>query len=65
MLSKKVTYVLTTIAALIILILSLIPKPPNIAVGVRFGDKLAHFIAYFILSLFVAISKDKAYDTLR
>ena len=56
MLNMRSRRLLTIIVAASIVILSLIPKPPEIPGGVHFADKIAHFIAYAALSFLVAIS---------
>jgi VanZ family protein len=53
---RKLRYTLTITVAVVILVLSLIPKPPDITSELRFGDKLAHFAAYFVLSLLIALA---------
>lgn len=32
-----------------VIYLSLTPKPPMIPLGIKWGDKLGHFLAYFVL----------------
>ena len=54
--SRKLRYTLTVAVAVVILVLSLIPKPPDITSELRFGDKLAHLAAYFVLSLLIALT---------
>jgi len=54
--SRKLRYAVTAAVAAAILVLSLIPRPPDITGGFRYGDKLAHFAAYFVLSLLVAVT---------
>ena len=53
---RIVSRILLVVAALSILILSLMPEPPHVMPEVKFLDKLAHFIAYFILGFLVSIS---------
>jgi len=54
--TRKLRYWVTIAVAAAILVLSLIPKPPSIGAEFRFGDKLAHFAAYFVLSLLIAVT---------
>ena len=56
MLHKRVVRILTFAVAAGILVLSLIPKPPEIPGGFQFADKIAHFIAYIVLSFLVFTS---------
>ena len=56
MLKHKVLRILLTLAALSILILSLIPMPSHILEEWRFSDKLFHFAAYLVLSFLAFIS---------
>jgi VanZ family protein len=46
---RTALWLVTTALALGILVLSLIPKPPELDVGVSFGDKIAHIAAYLVL----------------
>jgi len=48
--------ILAIVVAAGIAVLSLIPKPPEIPVGIHFADKIAHFIAYVVLSFLVFAS---------
>jgi VanZ family protein len=61
MLRKRVFRILTLAVAAGILVLSLIPKPPEIPVGIHYADKIAHFIAYLVLSflVFASVSEGK------
>ena len=63
MITLRSRRLLTIIVAASILILSLIPKPPEIPGGVHFADKIAHFIAYAALGFLMALSffNGKAY----
>ncbi len=65
MLSKRLWRVLTIVVTVSILILSLIPKPPEIPGGFHFADKIAHFIAYAVLSflLFTSLFEGKKLST--
>ena len=65
MLSKRFWRVLTIVVTVSILILSLIPKPPEIPGGFHFADKIAHFIAYAVLSflLFTSLFEGKKLST--
>ena len=65
MLSKRFWRVLTIVVTVSILILSLIPKPPEIPGGLHFADKIAHFIAYAVLSflLFTSLFEGKKLST--
>ena len=65
MLSKRLWRVLTIVVTVSILILSLIPKPPEIPGGLHFADKIAHFIAYAVLSflLFTSLFEGKKLST--
>lgn len=56
MLTMRSRRLLTIVVAVSILILSLIPKPPEIAGGVHFADKIAHFIAYAALGFLITVS---------
>ena len=53
---RIVSRFLLAVAALSILILSLIPEPPYVMRGIEFFDKLGHFTAYLILGFLVFIS---------
>jgi VanZ family protein len=61
MLRKRVFRILTLAVAAGILVLSLIPKPPEIPVGFHYADKIAHFFAYLVLSflVFASVSEGK------
>jgi VanZ family protein len=61
MLRKRVFRLLTLAVAAGILVLSLIPKPPEIPVGIHYADKIAHFVAYIVLSflVFASVSEGK------
>lgn len=48
--------ILAILVAAAIVVLSLLPDPPEIPVGFHFADKLAHFIAYLVLSFLVFAS---------
>jgi len=65
MLSKRFWRILTIVVTVSILILSLIPKPPEIPGGFHFADKIAHFIAYAVLSflLFTSLFEGKKLST--
>ena len=65
MLSKRLWRVLTIVVTVSILILSLIPKTPEIPGGFHFADKIAHFIAYAVLSflLFTSLFEGKKLST--
>jgi VanZ family protein len=65
MLHVRFWRVLAIVVAAAIVILSLIPKPPEIPVGFKFSDKIAHFIAYVVLSflVFASISEGKLIGT--
>ena len=65
MLSKRFWRILTIVVTVSILILSLIPKPPEIPGGLHFADKIAHFIAYAVLSflLFTSLFEGKKLST--
>jgi VanZ family protein len=52
----RVFRILTILVAVGILVLSLLPKPPEIPVGFHFADKIAHFLAYLVLGFFVFAS---------
>jgi len=56
MLHARFWRILAIVVAAGIVILSLLPKPPEIPVGFHYGDKLAHFIAYLVLSFLVFTS---------
>ncbi len=57
--------ILTAVVAGSILILSLLPEPPEIPGNVRFADKIAHFAAYAVLAflLFTSLFKAKKLRT--
>jgi VanZ family protein len=57
--------ILAIVVAVSIAVLSLLPKPPEIHIGVRFADKITHFAAYLVLSflLFASIFKEKRTGT--
>ena len=61
MLHVRYWRILTAVVAVGIVVLSLLPEPPEIPGGFQFADKLAHFIAYLALSflLFASISEEK------
>ena len=48
--------ILAIVVATAIVILSLLPKPPEIPVGIHYADKIAHFVAYLVLSFLVFVS---------
>jgi VanZ family protein len=48
--------ILAILIAAGILVLSLIPKPPDISLGISFADKIAHFAAYLLLGFFLFVS---------
>jgi len=56
MLSKRIWCILTIFMTVFILVLSLLPDPPEIPGGFQFSDKIAHFVAYAILSFLLIIS---------
>jgi VanZ family protein len=56
MLHLRLWRILAVIVAVGILILSLLPKLPEIPVGIHFTDKIAHFVAYLVLGLLVLTS---------
>ena len=56
MLHVRVFRILAILVAVGILVLSLLPKPPEIPVGFHFADKIAHFLAYLVLGFFVFAS---------
>lgn len=56
MLHARFWRILAIVVAAGIVILSLLPKPPEIPVGFHYADKFAHFIAYFVLSFLVFTS---------
>jgi VanZ family protein len=47
---------LTILVAAGIVVLSLLPKPPVMPVGINFADKVAHFFAYLVLGFLVFAS---------
>jgi VanZ family protein len=53
--------ILAIVVAAGIAVLSLIPKPPEIPIGFHFADKIAHYIAYVVLSflVFASVSEGK------
>ncbi|MBA7638678.1 hypothetical protein ES703_46334 [subsurface metagenome] len=53
---RIVSRILLVVAALAILILSLMSEPPYSMPEIKFFDKLGHFSAYFILGFLVFIS---------
>ena len=65
MLNKRFWRILTIVVTVSILILSLIPSPPKIPGEFHFADKLAHFIAYAVLSflLFTSFFEGKKIST--
>jgi len=65
MLSIRFWRILTVIVIISILVLSLMPKPPEIPGGFKFADKVAHFIAYAVLSflLFTSFFEGKKLST--
>lgn len=56
MLHVRFWRILAIVVAAAIVVLSLIPKPPEIPVGIHFADKIAHFMAYVVLSFLVFAS---------
>ena len=56
MLKRKILRILLALAALSILILSLIPMPSHILEEWHFSDKLSHFAAYLVLGFLTFIS---------
>jgi VanZ family protein len=56
MLHLRLWRILAAVVAVGILVLSLLPKPPEIPVGIRFSDKIAHFVAYLVLGFLVLTS---------
>ena len=56
MLHVRAFRILAVLIAAGILVLSLLPKPPDIPVGFHFADKIAHFVAYLVLGFFVFVS---------
>jgi VanZ family protein len=56
MLSKRFWRILTIVVTVSILVLSLLPNPPEIPGGFHFADKVAHFIAYAVLSFLLYTS---------
>lgn len=54
--SRRLGTILTIVVAGSILVLSLIPKPPEILGGFHLADKVAHFIAYQVLSFLLFTS---------
>jgi VanZ family protein len=48
--------ILAILVALGIVVLSLIPKPPEIPAGFHSADKIAHLFAYLVLGFFVFAS---------
>lgn len=56
MLSKRTWRILTIVVTVSILVLSLLPDAPEIPGGFHFADKVAHFIAYAVLSFLLFIS---------
>ena len=65
MLSKRFWRILTIVVTVSILVLSLVPSPPEIPGGFHFADKIAHFIAYAVLSflLFTSLFEGKKLST--
>ncbi len=65
MLSKRFWLILTIVVTVSILVLSLVPSPPEIPGGFHFADKIAHFIAYAVLSflLFTSLFEGKKLST--
>ena len=65
MLSKRFWCILTIVVTVSILVLSLVPSPPEIPGGFHFADKIAHFIAYAVLSflLFTSLFEGKKLST--
>lgn len=53
MLRKRVRWILTSIVAVGILVLSLIPKVPPVMGEFTYADKVGHLLAYFVLGLFL------------
>ena len=56
MLRVRIFRILAIVVAAGIVVLSLIPKPPDIPVGISFADKIAHFLAYLVLGFLVFVS---------
>ena len=56
MLNKRFWRILAIVVTVSILVLSLLPKPPEIPGGFEFADKVAHFIAYIVLSFLLFTS---------
>ena len=56
MLKRRTLRILTIIVAASILVLSLVPNHPQIRGGFHLADKIAHFIAYLVLSFLVIVS---------
>ena len=65
MLSKRFWLILTIVVTVSILVMSLIPSPPQIPGELHFVDKVAHFIAYAVLSflLFTSFFKGRKIGT--
>jgi VanZ family protein len=56
MLHIRLWRILAAVVAVGILVLSLLPKPPEIPIGFSFADKIAHFAAYLILGFLTLTS---------
>ena len=56
MLHVRFWRILAIIVAVGIVALSLLPKPPEIPVGIDYADKFAHFFAYLVLGFLVFAS---------
>lgn len=65
MLSKRFWRILTIVVTVSISVLSLLPSPPEIPGGFHLADKVAHFIAYAVLSflLYAAFPEGKKITT--
>jgi len=63
MLRVRFWRILAIVVAAAIVILSLIPKPPEIPGGFHSADKIAHFIAYLVLSflVFTSVSEERTF----
>jgi VanZ family protein len=61
MFSLRFWRILTIVVTVSILVLSLLPDPPDIPGGFHFVDKIAHFIAYAVLGflLFTSFFREK------
>lgn len=56
---KRVSLILFIILFIVMSILMLIPNPPNIAQGIKSIDKFAHFAAFFMLSVLLALASGR------